>query len=252
MPGAVLGEGHVSLLVAGAVLGEGCYFSWQAQYLVKVQCHFSWQAQYLVKFKCHFSWQAVLGEGQVGQVSVFVAGAVLGEIWKDSRIAKCYIFQYKMLVLRTDGNGPGSCSDRPRIGNDVSAVLRKFLPDVGWSLCVAGAILREVQVSLFVADAVLGEGQVSLFVAGAVLGEGHVSLFVAGAILGEGQVSLFVAGTVLGKGHVSLFVAGAVYLVKVQCYFYVAGAELGEIWKDSRSAKCFFYYKTSVARRVAD
>ena len=35
----------------------------------------------------------------------------------------------------------GSCSDRPRIGNDVSAVFRKFLPDVGWSYCVAGAVL---------------------------------------------------------------------------------------------------------------
>ena len=33
----------------------------------------------------------------------------------------------------------GSFSDRPRIGNDVSAVLRKFLPDIGWLFCVAGA-----------------------------------------------------------------------------------------------------------------
>jgi len=33
----------------------------------------------------------------------------------------------------------GSWSDRPRSGNDVSAVFRKFLPDVGWSFCVAGA-----------------------------------------------------------------------------------------------------------------
>ena len=29
-------------------------------------------------------------------VSLFVAGAVFGEIWVDSRSAKCCIFQYKM------------------------------------------------------------------------------------------------------------------------------------------------------------
>ena len=102
---------------------------------------------------------AVLGEGQV---SLFVAGAVLGEIWKDSRSAKCCIFQYKMLVRSAKGNlccaagcgltGSwsersriilGTVSDRPRIGNDVSAVFRKFLPDVGWSFCVAGAVFGE-------------------------------------------------------------------------------------------------------------
>ena len=64
-----------------------CHFSWQAQYLVKCKCHFSWQAQYLVKFK-----------------SLFVAGAVFGEIWNDSRSAKCCIFQYKMLVVGVKGN----------------------------------------------------------------------------------------------------------------------------------------------------
>ena len=50
---------------------------------------FSWQAQYLVKFECHFSWHA---------------GAVFGEIWNDSRSAKCCIFQYKMLVVGVKGN----------------------------------------------------------------------------------------------------------------------------------------------------
>ena len=39
--------------------------------------------------------------------------------------------------------GLGSCSDRPRIGNDVSAVFGKFLPDVGWPFCVAGAVFGE-------------------------------------------------------------------------------------------------------------
>ena len=33
--------------------------------------------------------------GEVG-ASLFVAGAVFGEIWVDSRSAKCYIFPYKM------------------------------------------------------------------------------------------------------------------------------------------------------------
>ena len=117
--GAVLGEGQVSLFVAGAVLGEV-------------------------------------------QVLLFVVGAVLGEIWKDSRSAKCCIFQYKMLVRSAKGNlccaagcgltgtvsdhgrnGLGTVSDRPRIGNDVSAVFCKFLPDVGWSFCVAGAVFGE-------------------------------------------------------------------------------------------------------------
>ena len=39
---------------------------------------------------------AVFGEVEV---SLFVAGAVFGEIWNDSRSAKCCIFQYKMLVV---------------------------------------------------------------------------------------------------------------------------------------------------------
>ena len=78
--------------------------------------------------------------------------------------------------------------------------------------------------------------------AGAVLGEGQVSLFVVGAVLGEGQVSLFVVGAVL----VSLCVVGAV-LGEVQVALLVVGAGLGEIWKDSRSAKCcIFQYKPFV------
>ena len=38
------------------------------------------------------------------QVSLFVAGAVFGEIWNDSRSAKCCIFQYKMRVVGVKGN----------------------------------------------------------------------------------------------------------------------------------------------------
>ena len=134
MAGAVLGEGQVSLFVAGAVLGE-----------VQVTL---------------FVLGAVLGEVQV---SLCVAGAVLGEIWKDSRSAKCCIFQFKMVVRSAKSNlccaagcgltGSwsersrvmlGSFSDRPRIGNDVSAVFSKFLSDFGRSFCVTGAVFGEV------------------------------------------------------------------------------------------------------------
>ena len=68
-------------------------------------------------------------------MSLFVAGAVLGEV------------QVSLFV--------------------AGAVLG----EVQMSFFVAGAVLGEVQVSLFVAGAVLGEAQVSHFVAGTVLGE---------------------------------------------------------------------------------
>ena len=84
---------------------------------------------------------AVFGEVQV---SLFVAGAVFGEIWNDSRSAKCCIFQYKMLVVGVKSRiMVGSCSDRPRIGNDVSAVFSKFLLDFGRSFFVAGPVFGE-------------------------------------------------------------------------------------------------------------
>ena len=38
----------------------------------------------------------------------------------------------------------GTLSDRSLIGNGVSAVFSKFLSDVGWSFCVAGAVFGEV------------------------------------------------------------------------------------------------------------
>ena len=78
--------------------------------------------------------------GDLG-VSVFVAGAVFGEIWVDSRSAKCCNFQYKMRcrggesklcertgsVLQFHGRIMfGSCSNRPRIGNDASTVFCNF------------------------------------------------------------------------------------------------------------------------------
>ena len=63
-------------------INDSSQFSWQAQHLAMLQCHFSWQAQYLVMSECHFS-------------SLFVAGAVCGEIWIDSRGTKCCNFRYK-------------------------------------------------------------------------------------------------------------------------------------------------------------
>ena len=69
------------------------------------------------------------------ELSLFVAGAVFGEIWNDSRSAKCCNFQYKMLVVVLKSNLGceagcgvtvscsdhsqiilGSCSERSRIG----------------------------------------------------------------------------------------------------------------------------------------
>ena len=38
------------------------------------------------------------------ELSFFVAGAVFGEIWNDSRSAKCCIFQYRMLVKSAKSN----------------------------------------------------------------------------------------------------------------------------------------------------
>ena len=68
----------------------------------------------------------------------------------------------------------------------------------------------------------------------ALFAEVQVSLFVAGAVFGEVQVSLFVAGAVFSEVEVSLFVGGAVF-------GEVEGAVFGEIWNDSRSAKCCIF-----------
>ena len=119
--------------------------------------------QYLVKFKCHFFVAgAVLREVVV---LLFVAGAAFGEGLNVRLGAKRCILQWKMLLGSSKSNLTceagcgfrfhariildhsriilGSCSDRPRIGNDVSPVFRKFLPDVKWSFCVAGAVFGE-------------------------------------------------------------------------------------------------------------
>ena len=74
---------------------------------------------------------AVFGEVAV---SLFVAGAVFGEIWNDSRSVKCCIFQYKMLVVGVKSNlgceaGCGltvSCSDHSRIGRALEMTFHLF------------------------------------------------------------------------------------------------------------------------------
>ena len=77
-----------------------------------------------VMLECNFS------EGGIGEVAVslFVAGAVVGELWNESRRAKCCIFQYKMCLRQSAkrnlecpaGCGlPGSCSDQGRICSGV-------------------------------------------------------------------------------------------------------------------------------------
>ena len=85
---------------------------------------------------------AVFGEVQV---SLFVAGAVFGEIWNDSRSAKCCIFQYKMLVVGVKSNLGceagcgltvswsdhsrimlGSFSDHARIGRALEMTFHPF------------------------------------------------------------------------------------------------------------------------------
>ena len=81
---------------------------------------------------------AVFGEVEV---SLFVAGAVFGEIWNDSRSAKCCIFQYKMLVVvlknnlgceaGCGGRFParmllGCCSDHSRIGPALEMTFQLF------------------------------------------------------------------------------------------------------------------------------
>ena len=96
--------------------------------------------------------------GDLG-VSLSVAGAVFGEIWVDSRSAKCCNFQYKMhcrggksklrertgSVLQLHARLMfESWSNRPRTLNDASTVFGKFLLDFGVQFFVAGAVFGEV------------------------------------------------------------------------------------------------------------
>ena len=70
--------------------------------------------------------------------------------------------------------------------------------------------------------------------AGATFRDVGASRFVAGAAFGDVGVSLLVAGAAFGDVRMSLFVAGAAFC-DVGASLFVA---CGEIWVDSRSAKC--------------
>ena len=126
------------------------HFLWQVQHLLKFMCHFLWQVQHLVKFMCHFSWQAqhvvkfgmIAGAGNVvifNRICSWRVRKVASVAW---RVAVCVFwvgsFSERSRIM------VGSCSDRSRIGNDVSPVFSYFLSDLGWSFCVAGAVFGEV------------------------------------------------------------------------------------------------------------
>ena len=82
-----------------------------------------------------------------------IAGAgnvvIFNRIWRVRKVALAarrvqFCVFWVGTVSERSRNGLGSWSDRSRIGNDVSAVFSKFLSDVGWSFCVAGAVFGEV------------------------------------------------------------------------------------------------------------
>ena len=161
------------MLVAPRIVNDVSYvtriqdeilFTWQAQYLVRLEGDACCSAHCKWRLICHGyqSWESffVVGAafGDLG-VSLFVAGAVFGEIWVDSRSVKRCNFHYKMRLRSAKGKlgeraGArwrvhvrimlGSCSNRPRIVNDVSAVFGEFLLDFGMQFCVAGAVFGEV------------------------------------------------------------------------------------------------------------
>ena len=70
----------------------------------------------------------------VNNASCVKRSAVFGEIWNDSRSAKCCIFQYKMLVVGVKSNlgreaGCGltvSWSDHARIGRALEMTFQLF------------------------------------------------------------------------------------------------------------------------------
>ena len=113
-----------------------CHFSWQAQHLVKFMCHFSWQAQHVVKFGM------IAGAGNVVIFNRICSWRVRKVPLAARRVQFCV---FRVGSFSDHGRiVVGSFSDRSRIGNDVSPVFNKFLSDVGWSFCMAGAVFGEV------------------------------------------------------------------------------------------------------------
>ena len=81
---------------------DDIHFAWQAQYLVILEGDFTCSTHWKWRFICDAEqwWHsfcvagAIFGEVRVG---LFVAGAALRDILGDSRDAKCYILQYKIV-----------------------------------------------------------------------------------------------------------------------------------------------------------
>ena len=106
-----------------------CDFSWQAQHLVEFMGHFLWQVQHLVKFMCHFLWQVqhLVKFGMIaGAGNVVIFNRICS--WRARKVAlAARRVQFCVFWVGSWSDILGSCSDRSRIGNDVSAVFSKFL-----------------------------------------------------------------------------------------------------------------------------
>ena len=76
------------------------------------------------KFKCHFSRRrSILGEVKL---SLFVAGTVRGEIWKDRRSATCCVFSAASVKSNL------SCAAGCRTGWRVTLVALRIVNDVSY------------------------------------------------------------------------------------------------------------------------
>ena len=118
--GAVLGEVQVSLFVAGAALGEG------QVYLFVVGAVFGEGLNVRLGAKrCIL--QLENASGDLEKQAHLRGGLRFAFSWSD----------HARIML-------GSCSDRPRIGNDVSSVFGDFLWNLAVSLFVPGAVFGEV------------------------------------------------------------------------------------------------------------
>ena len=238
---------RIVFLLAEAIHGVSAevlnlQISWQAQYLLRFEVDFACSAHSKWRFICDAdqSWDAFCVAGAVfGEVGVwlFVAGAALGDILGDSRSAKCCIFQYKIVSeigrvrspkrrVRDDDFILGLSSDYPRIvfllAEAIHGVSAEVLNlQISWQ---AQYLLR------FEVDFACSAHSKWRFICDA--DQSWDAFCVAGAVFGEVGVWLF-----------------------------VAGAALGDILGDSRSAKCcIFQYKIvfkvgrvrSPRRRVRD
>ena len=127
-------------------LHSSCTFSFCGR------CNIWWSSTVTFHCRCAIWWSCT----QVAH-SVFVAGAVFGEIWKDSRSAKCCIFRDKMLAASAQSNlgcaagcrVTGSCSDHsPIMLGSAPQWKRRFTRF--WKICllswsvISGTIFGDV------------------------------------------------------------------------------------------------------------